>query len=398
MEIPLVDLRRQYSALRPEIDGMVEQVLTGAQYIMGENVTRFEEEFAQYLQVKHAVSVGNGTDALVIALEALGIGPGDEVITSPYTFFATAEAVARVGAVPVFVDVREDTYNLDENRIEEKITKKTRAILPVHIFGQCADMQSICGIAQKHGLYVIEDACQAAGARFENQHAGSFGDISCFSFFPTKNLSCAGDGGMICTNQEHLAIICRALRAHGGGAAGERAYRCLHGEKQENIGKEEEDNTVYNEKKYYNYLIAHNSRLDEIQAVILRKKLKNLEKYVESRRAAAQFYNESLADLPITLPQQDEKCCHSYHLYVLQSERRDHIVDCLKRKGIATGIYYPVPLHLQKCFSYLKGRPGDCPVAEGLSEKMFAIPMFPEITVEECGYVAEAVREALSSK
>lgn len=395
MNLPLLDLQRQYHNIKQELDTAISDVLNTTHYIMGENVSAFEAEFAQYIGVKHAISVGNGTDALTIALKAMGIGEGDEIITTPFTFFATAEAISSVGAVPVFTDVRLDTYNIDETKIEEKITDKTKAILPVHIFGQCAEMDTINAIAKKHELLVLEDACQAAGAEYKGKKAGSLGDASCFSFFPTKNLGCAGDGGMICTNDDNLAIICKALRLHGSGEMGERAYNLLH---HINADVEEdtcEDNTVYNPKKYYNYLIGHNSRLDEIQAAILRVKLKYLDTYIHNRRAIAAFYSNALQDTSLVVPKTGEGAVPAYHLYILQSENRSDFTTALAQRGIATGVYYPVPVHLQKCYANLGYHTGDMPNAEYLSQRTFAIPMFPEMTKEEMNYVVSTIKEIL---
>lgn len=395
MKIPLLDLQRQYQNIKQEADSAVCEVLNNANYIMGENVIAFEKEFAHYIGVKHAVSVGNGTDALIITLKAMGIGAGDEVITTPYTFFATAEAISFVGATPIFIDVRLDTYNIDETKIEEKITSKTKAIMPVHIFGQCAEMDTINAIAKKHNLLVIEDACQAAGAEYKGKRAGNLADIACFSFFPTKNLGCAGDGGMICTNDDNLAIICKALRVHGSGEMGEKAYNLLN-----NINAEVEedtatDNTIYNPKKYYNYLIGHNSRIDEVQAVLLRVKLKQLDTYIQNRRAVAEFYNNALKDTSIITPKCGEGSNPAYHLYILQSENRGKIVSRLAHNEIATGVYYPVPVHLQKCYAKLGYQKGDMPNAEYLSERTFAIPMFPEMTSDEMEYVVTTIKNGI---
>ncbi len=389
--IPLLDLKKQYAAIQKEADEAVTAVLSGGSYIMGENVRAFEKEFAAYLGVKHAVSAGNGTDALVIALEALGIGAGDEVITTPFTFFATAEAISQVGAVPVFADVRPDTYNLDETKIEAKITPRTKAILPVHIFGQCAEMEAIWGIARRHGLRVIEDACQAAGSRYRGKMAGALADISCFSFFPTKNLGCAGDGGMLCTDSEELAIICRALRAHGSGEAGEQAWRLLRGEAVSGEALPAGDATVYQPKKYFNYLIGHNSRLDEVQAALLRVKLRHLPEYIESRQALAHRYDRELSGSALTLPAEAEGCSHAYHLYIVQSGERDRVTAALREAGVATGVYYPVPLHLQKCYQPLGYAEGSLPVAEYLSGRTFAIPLYPEMPKQDQDAVIAAV-------
>jgi len=393
MQIPLINLKKQYESIKDEVDKAVSEVLSSAQYIMGTNVRKFEKEFSEYLGVNHSISVGNGTDALIIALKALGIGEGDEVITTPWTFFATAESISFVGATPVFVDVRLDTFNIDPSKIEEKITPKTKAIMVVHIFGQPADMDEINRIAKKHNLYVIEDAAQAVGSEYKGQKIGTLSDIATFSFFPTKNLGCAGDGGIIVTNDDNLATICRALRTHGSGENGQKAYNIIHNI-DENINQEDNaDNTVYNPLKYYNYLIGHNSRLDEIQAAILRVKLKYLNEWNDKRRENAKFYNENLKDTRLVTPYEENNVKHIYHLYILQSEKREEIVEFLNRKGIATGIYYPVPLHLQKAYKDLGYKEGDLLNAEYLSHRTFAIPMFAELTDEEKKYIVNSIKE-----
>lgn len=391
MNIPLIDLKRQMKALEKELTPKVLEVLYDTSYIMGKNVLSFEKEFAAYIGAEHAVSVANGTEGLVLALKALGIGQGDEVITTPFTFFATAESIAQVGAVPVFVDVKMDSFNMDPAKIEEKITDRTKAILPVHIFGACADMDSICAVAKKHGLLVIEDACQAAGASYKGKKAGSMGDIGVFSFFPTKNLGGAGDGGMLVTHDESLAVRMKAYRMHGSGENGQRAYNDIHDIQEEVKADTSKDNTVYNPLKYYNYLIGHNSRLDEIQAAILRVKLPRLDEWNDRRRALAKRYNDALADV-LTVPRYKTDEGAIYHLYIVQSEERDKMTKKLGEKGIATGVYYPVPLHLQKAFGDLGYRKGDLPVGEYLSERTFALPMFPEMTEEEQDYIIESVR------
>lgn len=393
MQIPLINLKKQYESIKDEVDKAVSEVLSGAQYIMGTNVKEFEKEFSEYIGVKHAISVGNGTDALIIALKALGIGEGDEVITTPWTFFATAESISFVGATPVFVDVRLDTFNIDPTKIEEKITPKTKAIMVVHIFGQPCDMDEINRIAKKYNLYVIEDAAQAVGSEYKGQKIGTLSDIATFSFFPTKNLGCAGDGGMIVTNDDNLATICRALRTHGSGENGQKAYNIIHNLDEKLNEEKNVDNTVYNPLKYYNYLIGHNSRLDEIQAAILRVKLKYLNEWNDKRRENAKFYNENLKDTRLVTPYEENNVKHIYHLYILQSEKREEIVEFLNRKGIATGIYYPVPLHLQKAYKDLGYKEGDLPNAEYLSHRTFAIPMFAELTDEEKKYIVNSIKE-----
>ena len=395
MKIPLINLKKQYKEIKEDVDKGVLEVLSSSQYIMGTNVREFEKEFSNYLGVKHSISVGNGTDALIIALKALGIGEGDEVITTPWTFFATAESISFVGAIPVFADVELNTYNIDPYKIEEKITSKTKAIMPVHIFGQPCDMDAINTIAKKHNLYIIEDVAQAIGAEFKGVKVGTLSDIATFSFFPTKNLGCAGDGGMIVTNNEDLATICKALRAHGSGENGQKAFNILNDIKEvikEEDGKDK-DNTVYNPLKYYNYLIGHNSRLDELQAAILRVKIKEIDKWNNARRENAKFYNKSLKETSLVTPFEDNDVKHVYHLYILQSEKREEIVSYLSEKGIATGVYYPVPLHLQKAYLDLGYKEGDMPNAEFLSHRTFAIPMFAELTDEEKEYIVNTIKE-----
>jgi len=393
MQIPLINLKKQYETIKTECDRKVLDLLSSAQYIMGENVKAFEKEFSEYLGVKHCISVANGTDALIIALKVLGIGEGDEVITTPFTFFATAEAISAVGATPVFCDVRLETFNMDPDKIEKKITKNTKAIIPVHIFGQPCDMDEINDIAKRHNLYVIEDACQAVGSQYKGKMIGTLGDIACFSFFPTKNLGCAGDGGMIVTNDDNIAIICKALRAHGSGENGKKAYNILNNINEEVEEDTKQDNTIYNPLKYYNYLIGHNSRLDEIQAAILRVKLPYLDEWNDKRRQIAKYYNEELKDTKLVTPYEDENVKHIYHMYILQSERREELVSYLKEKGIATGIYYPIPLHLQEAYTYLGYKEGDMPNAEYLSKRTFAIPMFAELTDEEKEYIVNTIKE-----
>ena len=392
MNIPLIDLKAQYKSISEDLDRVTKEVLSSAGYIMGKNVTEFEKEFAEYIGVKHAISVGNGTDALVIALKSLGIGAGDEVITTPFTFFATAETISAVGAVPVFVDVEKDTFNIDPSKIEEKITEKTKAIVPVHIFGQSAKMDEINAIAEKHNLKVIEDACQAIGGKYKGRNIGTLGDVACFSFFPTKNLGCAGDGGIIVTDNDDVATIARALRTHGSGENGQKAYNLLNNIDEEVDTVQNADDTVYNPLKYYNYLIGYNTRLDAIQAAILRVKLPHIDKWNAKRREIAKIYDESLKDTGLVTPFVDENNVPVYHMYILQSEEREIILGKLKEKGVATGVYYPVPLHLQKVYKNLGYKEGDMPVAEYLSHRTFAIPVYPELTKEQVDYVIDSIK------
>lgn len=387
MNIPLIDLQAQYKSLEEELNKAALEVLSSAKYIMGENVIEFEKEFASYIGVKHAISVGNGTDALVLALKAMGIKSGDEVITTPFTFFATAEAISAVGAVPVFVDVDKETFNIDVTKIEEKITNKTKAIIPVHIFGQAADMDEINKIAKKHNLLVLEDACQAIGGKYKGKNIGALADAACFSFFPTKNLGCAGDGGMIVTDNDDIAIIARALRTHGSGENGQKAYNLLNNITEEVKTAEGADDTVYNPLKYYNYLIGYNTRLDAIQAALLRIKLKEIDKWNAKRREIVKIYNDALQNSDYVTPFCREDVEHVYHMYILQSEKREEVIAKLKKAGVATGVYYPIPLHLQKVYKDLGYKEGDMPVAEYLSYRTFAIPVYPELTKEQVEYI-----------
>ncbi len=392
MNIPLIDLKAQYKSIAEDLDRVTKEVLSSAGYIMGKNVIGFEKEFAEYIGTKHAISVGNGTDALVIALKALGIGEGDEVITSTFTYFASAECISAVGATPVFVDVEKDTFNIDPTKIEEKITEKTKAIIPVHIFGQSADMDAINKIAKKYNLKVIEDACQAVGAKYKGKMIGTLSDVACFSFFPTKNLSCAGDGGMIVTSDDNIATIATALRTHGSGETGQKAYNLLNNITEEIEVSKTGDDTVYNPLKYYNYLIGYNSRLDAIQAAILKVKLPHLDKWNSRRRDVANIYNEELKNSRVETPIIREENESIYHQYVLQSDNRDEVLNKLKEQGIATGVYYPVPLHLQKVYKDLGYKEGDMPVAEYLSHRTFAIPVYPELTEEQINYIVDSIK------
>jgi dTDP-4-amino-4,6-dideoxygalactose transaminase len=388
--IPILDLKRQYKNIKSELNNAMLDVLASGNYVMGENVRYFEKEFAQYIGVKNAISVGNGTDALIIALRALDIKAGDEIMTTPFTFFATAEAISFVGAIPVFVDIEIDSYNIDTTKIEEKITNKTKAIIAVHIFGLCADMDIINKIAKKYNLYVIEDACQAAGAVYKSKKAGALGDVACFSFFPTKNLGCAGDGGMITTNDDHIALLCKALRVHGSGKAGEDAYNYIH-----NKHIAQADDASYN-PKYLNYMIGQNSRLDELQAALLRIKLKKLDEFIFLRRENASFYNQQLKEAEnYNTPIEKNGSIHAYHLYVLQSTNRQEVIHLLNNKGISTGIYYPIPLHLQICYKNLGYKKGDLPNAEYVSERTYAIPNFPELTKQELQYIVNVLRKVI---
>lgn len=393
MNIPLLNLKRQYTYLKDDIEKVISNILESGAYINGPYTKELESKLAKYLDVKHVIGVANGTDALVIALEALGIKEGDEVITTPFTFFATAEAISVVGAKPVFVDVSLDDFNIDVNKIEEVITERTKAIMPVHIFGTPADMDKINEIAKKYNLYVIEDACQAIGAKYRDKMIGGLGDVACFSFFPTKNLGTYGDGGLITTNSDEIASICRALKAHGSGVNGEIAFNLLNDIKEEVEEDKCTNDTVYNPKKYYNYLIGHNSRLDEIHAGILSVKLDYLDRWNNQRIENARYFDENLKDTDLKLMKLDEKNKNVYHMYIIQSENREELTKKLDEAGIGYGVYYPVPLHLQKVYEELGYRIGDLPNAEYLSTRTLAIPIDPEMTEEERKYIVEILGE-----
>ncbi len=370
MNIPLLDLKAQYLLIKEEIDNAVLGVLDSCRFILGPEVKTLEDDIAAYCGTKHAIAVANGTDALVLALQACKIGPGDEVITSPFTFFASAETIANVGATPVFVDIDPLTLNLDVNKLEEKITSRTKAIIPVHIFGQMVDMDKVMDLAGKYKLKIIEDAAQAIGAEYKGRKAGSIGDAGTFSFFPTKNLGCYGDGGMVITNDDAVADKIRMLRFHG----------C--------------------KSKYYHDEIGHNSRLDEIQAAILRVKFKYLDKWNQTRREKAENYDKLLAPLAqqgkLTLPVKDPDGVPVYHLYVLRSDEREKIAIALDEKGIACGIYYPLPLHMQNAFAYLGYNLGDLPIAEEACTQALAIPCYPELTSEQQEDIAQVILNALA--
>ncbi|WP_338951472.1 DegT/DnrJ/EryC1/StrS family aminotransferase [Fusobacterium nucleatum] len=387
MKISLLNLKRQYKYLKEDIEKNISEILEGGAYINGPQTKKFEKRMEEYLGVKHAIGIGNGTDALVIALEALRIGKGDEVITSPFTFFATAEAISVVGAIPVFVDVKLEDFNIDENKIEKAITPKTKAIIPVHIFGTPANIDKINEIAKKNNLYVIEDACQAIGAKYKDKMVGTLSDIACFSFFPTKNLGTYGDGGLITTNDDNLATICRALKAHGSGENGEIAYNSLNNIEEEVKVDNQVDDTVYNPKKYYNYLIGHNSRLDELHAGILNIKLNYLDEWNTKRNSIAKYYDEKLDDKRYKKMELSRDNYNVYHMYIIQTENRDKLTKKLDKAEIAYGIYYPVPLHLQKVYKDLGYKEGDLPNAEYLSKRTLAIPVDPELTEEEKEYI-----------
>lgn len=389
MNIQLMNIQRQHEEHAQEYEEAAVKVLKSGTYIGGDEVANFEKEFAEYCGAKYGISCGNGTDALVLALRALNIGSGDEVITVSWTFFATAESIAAVGATPVFVDVDRKTYCMNPDLVEKAITKKTKAILPVHFYGQSCDMKALRKIADKYGLYLILDCAQSAGTEYEGSRKATLGDISCFSFFPTKNLGCDGDGGMVLTDNEDIARACKSLKLHGSGKDGLTTLRKEYEAKKLPFPS----NMPIGESKYFNYLIGYNSRLDSIQAAILRRKLSYLDEFISKRRNNAKLYNEGLKGTSYEIPFEASYSKHSYYIYALKHDNASSIIEKLKERGIASGIYYPVPLHLQGAFAHLGYKEGDLPVTEELSKTTFAIPVFPELYDEEREYIINALKE-----
>lgn len=350
--IPFVDLRREYQEIKEEINQAIQRVLESGWFILGEELKAFEKEFAEYLGVKHAVGVNSGSDALYLAIKALGIGNGDEVITVSHTFISTVDAITRNGAKPVFVDIDPETYTIDVNQIEEKITERTKAILPVHLYGHPADMDPIMEIAEKYDLYVIEDASQAHGAEYKGRKVGNIGHVGCFSFYPTKNLGAYGDAGAVVTNDVELAEKLRLLRNYGSP------------------------------KKYHHDFIGVNSRLDEIQAAVLRVKLRHLDEWNEKRRKIAEEYNELLRDFDdVITPVEKEWAKHVYHLYVIRHKERDKLQQYLLENGVRTQIHYPIPVHKQK--AYTAFRTSSLPITERISNETLSLPMHPWLRIDE---------------
>ena len=385
--IPVMNVTRQYASIQDKLDKAALDVLHGGQYILGKSVEDFEKAFASYCGTEYALGVGNGSDALTIALKACGVKPGDEVITTAMSFSATAESIVSVGATPVFADCTRDTYCIDCEDVKRKISDKTKAIIPVHLYGQCADMDTLNAIAQKYHLKLIEDCAQAAGARYKGRPAGSLGDIGCFSFFPTKNLGCAGYGGMITTNDKSLYRQCRAFRAHGSGLDGLYTYGLQNGIEVS------EDSLDFNGNlpKYYNFVNGYNSRLDALQAAILSVKLPCLEAWNERRREIAKQYQDGIHHPTIRKPALSPDNTHIYYVYVIATEKRDELRKFLEENGIGSGVYFPVPFHLQKVYEKLGYKKGDMPNAEFVGDHSLALPMFPELTQEEIERVIQTV-------
>ena len=366
MNVPLLDLKAQYATIRAEIEAAVAEVFESQYFILGPKVAALEARIAEYCSCAHAVGVSSGTDALLIALMAEGIGPGDEIITTPYTFFATAGSISRLGAKPVFVDIDPRTYNIDPSLIEERITPKTRAIIPVHLYGQCADMDAILEIADRHNLTIIEDAAQAIGAEYKGRRAGSMGRYGCFSFFPSKNLGGAGDGGIVTTNDAEVAERLSVLRAHGS------------------------------KPKYYHCVIGGNFRLDALQAAVVDVKLSHLDGWSAKRAENAERYDKLfaetslVADGAVFLPERVMDR-HVYNQFVVRCRERDGLRDHLKSDGVGCEIYYPVPLHMQECYRHLKHRESDFPESERAAAETLALPIYPELSDEQAAYVVESI-------
>jgi UDP-2-acetamido-2-deoxy-ribo-hexuluronate aminotransferase len=375
-KIQMVDLKGQYEKIKADIDSAILNVIDSTAFINGPEVQGFQKELENYLGVKHVIPCGNGTDALQVSMMALGLKPGDEVITTTFTFVATAEVIALLGLTPVLVDVLDDTFCIDPKAIEKAITPKTKAIVPVHLFGQCADMEAIMEIAAKHNLYIIEDACQSIGADYifkdgSKKKSGAIGHIGCTSFFPSKNLGCYGDGGAIFTNDDALAEKLRMVVNHGMKV------------------------------RYYHDEIGVNSRLDSIQAAILRIKLKRLDEYSKARNKAAEYYNNAFKNNPkLKTPVISSKSNHVFHQYTLLTENVDRtkLVDFMQTKGIPVMIYYPVPLHLQKAYLDPRYKQGDFPVSEKLSKSVISLPMHTELDNEQLAFITESLLKFVNSK
>lgn len=398
MKVPFLDLKTQYKHIKAEVEPKVLDILENCSFIGGSYVQDFEREMEEYLGVKHVISCSNGTDALVLGLKACNVCPGDEVITTPFTFFATAEAIGSVGAIPVFVDVKQDDYTIDPERIEEAITDRTKAILPVHIFGADCDMDRIMEIAHKHDIKVIEDDAQAIGSEYKGRKAGTLGDIGCFSFYPTKNLGGAGDGGMVTTNSDELSIIARAYKEHGAGKIGAEALGLLTGIREE-INVDREATQLYNPFMYYNYLIGYNSRLDAIQAAVLSVKLKHLDEYNGRRAEIAKMYFEGLSE-KVKLPQYSSDLKPCWHQFVIRSRYKEELCSYLSENGVGNGTFYPIPLHKQKAFNKnnCKNPGASLPVAEEISSQSVCLPIFPEMTDEMVQYVIATVNKFYEAK
>jgi len=364
--VPVLDLKAQYQSIKEEIDSAVLDVMASGYFVLGPSVKALEAEIAEYASCQYGVGVASGTDALRLSLAALGIGPGDEVITTPFTFVATANTISHAGARPVFVDIDPRTFNIVPAQIEGAITERTKAIVPVHLYGQPAEMDAIMDIARRHGLFVIEDCAQAIGAEDGGRRVGSFGDLACFSFYPTKNLGAFGDGGMVTTDDPEIAERITVLRQQGS------------------------------KTRYYHDVLGFNSRLDEIQAALLRVKLRHMDDWQARRRQIAAGYDELLGNLGVETPFVKPGVTHVYHQYTIRSARRDELHEFLRERGVGTMIYYPLPLHLQKMYDDLDYAEGSLPVSEAAGHEVLSLPMYPELTDEQVQAVADTIGEFLS--
>ncbi len=366
MAVPFIDLKKQYNSIKEEINTQITKVFEGCNFIMGPNVAAFEKELAAYLGVKHVISCASGSDALLLSLMAAGIKEGDEVITTPFTFFATVGAIARIGAIPVFADIDGRTFNLDAKSAISKITSKTKAIIAVHLYGQPADMTKLAGAAAERGIALIEDCAQAIGARYKDKPAATIGDIGCLSFFPTKNLGCYGDGGAVVTSNDELAEKLKILRVHGA------------------------------KPKYFHKYIGINSRLDEIQAAVLRVKLKYIDSWNARRIEIAERYDELFKNVPgVTIPYKVPDAKHIYHQYAILVNNRDLVLQKLNEAKIGAGVYYPLAMHLQECFKYLNYKPGDFAVCEKVCSQILSLPIYPEMSEIDINEVCETVIKSL---
>lgn len=361
--IPFLDIKAQYATIQQELEAAALKVLRSGRYVLGEDVAALEEEFAAYCGTSHAIAVNTGTSALHLSLLAAGVGPGDEVITTPFTFVATAAAISYIGARPVFVDIDPVTFNIDPDQIERAITSRTRAIVPVHLYGQMADMNPILQIAAKHGLAVIEDACQAHGASYGGQRAGSMGISGCFSFYPGKNLGACGEGGIIVTNDDKQAQQMRMLRDWG------------------------------QDRRYHHVTQGFNYRMDAIQGAILRVKLRQLEHWTEARRTRARLYTGLLANGPVEVPREAAGRRHVWHVFAVRTRDRDQLQKFLLSEGVETGLHYPIPVHLQPAYAHLGHVPGDFPAAEAAANSVLSLPLYPELSTRDVGTVAELVKQ-----
>jgi dTDP-4-amino-4,6-dideoxygalactose transaminase len=363
MKVNFVDLKAQYQTIKPEIDSAIQDVISNTAFVLGKAVANFEQEFAGYCGAKHCMGINSGTSALIMALKALDIGEGDEVITTTNTFIATAEAISYAGAKPVLVDIEDKSYNMDPSKLEKAITAKTKAIIPVHLYGQPADMDPILQIAKSKGIMVVEDSAQAHGAEYKGKRTGSLAPVACFSFYPGKNLGAYGEGGAVTTDDDDIAQKVRMLRDHGSP------------------------------KKFYHEYIGNNCRLEGIQGAVLSVKLKHLDKWNDGRRKNADLYRKYLEGTEVKTPEEMPYAKHVYHVFCVRVKDREKLIDFLKGKDIYTNIHYPIPIHLQKAYDFLGYKKGDFPVAEGSMDQILSLPMFAELTEEHIKYTTDCIKE-----